>query len=359
MTSGGKKPTVIPDFDENLEAMLVSHIQEMEKCLFGLTPTDVQHLAFDFAEKKDSQSILQNHKDGSTMRNNLKVKYRPRQVWNMDETGISTVQKPANIVATKVAKSVGRITSGERGQTTSVLCAVSAAGVYIPTMFIFARKRMTPLMTGSPPGFIARCTTNGWSDVDCFLIWLHHFVSIVKPTQDEKHIIILDGHHSHKTLAAIDFARGNGIALITLPPHCTHKLKPLNVSYFKSLKAAYNRAAANWMLANAGKRITQYNIAEIFASAYMKMDTIDKAINGFKATGIWSFNDIFSDKDFIATQLTEKEAAPSTNTNKNTHAYPSSPDNPSESQVAADVNTGIDDVSLHDPSVSSSQDPKP
>ena len=103
---------------------------------------------------------------------------------------------------------------------------------------------------------------------------------------------------SHKTLAAIDFARENGIVLITLPPHCTHKMQPLDVSYFKSLKAAYNRAAGNWMLANAGKRISQFNVAEIFGTAYMKTATIDKAINGFRSAGIWPFNDdVFTDED--------------------------------------------------------------
>ena len=64
--------------------------------------------------------------------------YSPRQMWNMDKTGITTV--PINIVATKGAESAGRIASGERGQKTSVLCAVNAAGVYIPLMFVFARK---------------------------------------------------------------------------------------------------------------------------------------------------------------------------------------------------------------------------
>lgn len=91
------------------------------------------------------------------------------------------------------------------------------------------------------------------------------------------------------------------------------------MSYFKSLKAAYNRTADNWILGNAGKRITQFNVTEIFASAYMKTASIGKAINGFRATEIWPFNDdVFSDEDFTATQLTEREAAPSTRTDKNT-----------------------------------------
>lgn len=386
-----------PDFDENLEAMLVSHIRAMEKALFGLTLVDVRRLAFDFAEKmkinhrfcKTSKMAGKDWLAGFLRRNpTLSIRkpeatsmaravgfnrpqvnqffkvyrdelsksnnYSPRQVWNMDETGIKNVQNPGKIVATKGAKSIGRITSAERGQTTSVLCAVNAAGAYIPPMFVFARKRMTPLlMTGCPPGSTSTCTANGWSDADCFLLWLQHFVTHAKPTRDEKHIIILDGHHSHKTLAAIDFARENGIVLITLPPHCTHKMQPLDVSYFKSLKAAYNRAADNWMLVNAGKRISQFNVAEIFGTAYMKTATIDKAINGFRATGIWPFNDdVFTDEDFVPAQLTE-EPPPTAARNDNNN-----PPNENQDGEETPTTNNIGDVSLHNLCDSNIQEPQ-
>ena len=50
----------------------------------------------------------------------------------------------------------------------------------------------------------------------------------------------------------------------------------LFASYFKSLKSGYNNAADNRRLTNAGECIMQFNVAEIFAMAYMKTATIDK-----------------------------------------------------------------------------------
>ena len=73
--------------------------------------------------------------------------------------------------------------------------------------------------------------------------WLKHFISIAKPSKEEKHLIILDGHHSHKTLQAVEFARANGNEMLTFPPHCTHKIQPLDRTFFKSLKSGYNAAA--------------------------------------------------------------------------------------------------------------------
>jgi len=45
-------------------------------------------------------------------------------------------------VATKGARQVTKITSGERGATVTVMCAMSATGQYVLPMMIWLRKRM-------------------------------------------------------------------------------------------------------------------------------------------------------------------------------------------------------------------------
>ena len=41
--------------------------------------------------------------------------YTPARVWNMDETGINTVQKSGKVIAPKGEREVGKVTSAERG----------------------------------------------------------------------------------------------------------------------------------------------------------------------------------------------------------------------------------------------------
>ena len=61
------------------------------------------------------------------------------------------------------------------------------------------------------------------------------------------------------------------------------------------------------MLANPGKRITFFEMAGIFATAYNKSATIKKALNGFRACGLWPFNDqIFEEEDFISAGVPEE-----------------------------------------------------
>lgn len=58
-------------------------------------------------------------------------------IYNVDETGVTTVQNPKQVVTEKGKKQVGAITSAERGELVTVVCAVNAAGNAVPPMLIF------------------------------------------------------------------------------------------------------------------------------------------------------------------------------------------------------------------------------
>ena len=208
----------------------------------------------------------------------------------------------------KGVRQVGKIISAERGTTVTVICAMNASGSYIPPMLIFPRKRLIDqLMKGAPPGSIGGTSASGWTDSTLFLKWMEHFVQHTSASDSNPKILIVDGHHSHKSLEAIDFCHDHGIVMITLPPHCTHKMQPLDRTFFKPLKCSYNSAADNWMRTHPGKRITLYDMAEIFATAYATVAVVNKAVKGFAVSGIFPFNKaIFTDEDFTAAQLTDE-----------------------------------------------------
>ncbi|KAJ8962364.1 hypothetical protein NQ318_018348 [Aromia moschata] len=63
------------------------------------------------------------------------------RIFNMDESVLSTVQRPQTILATKGRKQIGAITNAERGIHTTVVCCMNPIGVYTPPTLIFARKR--------------------------------------------------------------------------------------------------------------------------------------------------------------------------------------------------------------------------
>lgn len=66
-------------------------------------------------------------------------KFEAKDIYNVDETGITTVQKPNRIVCRKGTRQVGALTSAERGTLVTVTVAANALGNVLPPMFTFPR----------------------------------------------------------------------------------------------------------------------------------------------------------------------------------------------------------------------------
>jgi hypothetical protein len=57
----------------------------------------------------------------------------------------------------------------------------------------------------------------------------------VKPSK-ERPVVLLDSHDLHLLVAALDFCKEKGVTVVFFPPHCSHKLQPLDRSVCGPLK---------------------------------------------------------------------------------------------------------------------------
>ncbi|KIJ45462.1 hypothetical protein M422DRAFT_166240, partial [Sphaerobolus stellatus SS14] len=83
-------------------------------------------------------------------------------------------------------------------------------------------------------------TDNEWTnDLICQQWFIKVFVPFAKGHSDatKKILLVLDGHGSHTTPEMVDCANKNGIILLQLPPHTTHRLQPLDVGIFGPFSA--------------------------------------------------------------------------------------------------------------------------
>ncbi len=95
--------------------------------------------------------------------------FPPEKIYNMDESGLTTVQDPPKIYDKKGQKQVGSITSAERGQLVTIITAISALGNHIPPFMIFPRVNFKDWMIkGAPPGTVGCTNPSGWSNDDIF-----------------------------------------------------------------------------------------------------------------------------------------------------------------------------------------------
>ncbi|XP_018399026.1 PREDICTED: uncharacterized protein LOC108776809 [Cyphomyrmex costatus] len=221
-----------------------------------------------------------------------------------DESGFQTVQKKnPKVLAMKGRKRVGALTSAERGVNTTVVCCTNAVGVFIPPMIIFKRLRMDiSLASGAPAESLVEISETGYINSELFLKWFKHFLAYVRPSKENKVLLLLDGHTTHsKNLNVINLACENGVLLLQLPGHTTHRLQPLDVSIFKPFQLYYDEAVVKWHRTNPPPPLRQCHVSTLLSEAYLKIATMSNAVNGFKATGIWPVDrHIFNNTDFIA-----------------------------------------------------------
>jgi DDE superfamily endonuclease len=123
-------------------------------------------------------------------------------------------------------------------------------------------------------------------------------------------LLLMDNHDSHVSLPAIQYAKENGIIMLTFPPHCSHKLQPLDRSVYGPMKKYYNTACDAWMLANPGKPMTIYDVAGRLGHAFPLAMTPINIQAGFRVSGNWPFNrDIFTEDEFLSSYVTDRPMA--------------------------------------------------
>lgn len=158
------------------------------------------------------------------------------------------------------------------------------------------------LKIGAPEGSLIEISESGYIDSALFVKWLDFFIKTVHPSKEKKVLLCLDGHTTHsKNLQALELARDHGVILLQLPSHTTHKLQPLDVSFFKPLETFYIQEIQKHLRTYPNLTISLFQVSQIFTPAYRRAATLENAASGFKNTGIWPVNrHIFRDHEFAA-----------------------------------------------------------
>ncbi|CAI6372200.1 unnamed protein product [Macrosiphum euphorbiae] len=230
------------------------------------------------------------------------------RIYNLDETGVTTVQTPKKVIAQKGVKRLNQITSAERGVLVTVCCIINAYGHALPPVILFPRVHLkNHMINGAPPGTLGLACQSGWMNTDLFIETLLHFIKFTNSSKENPALLIMDNHESHISLSSIDLAKSNGVTILTLPPHCSNRLQPLDVSVYGPFKKYYNSAVDAWLQNHPGITLDIYNIAPCINSAFDKSMTMKNIQAGFKATGIYPFDkNIFTDDDYLVSAVTDR-----------------------------------------------------
>jgi hypothetical protein len=175
-------------------------------------------------------------------------KITANQIWNMDETHILTENyNNSRVLARKGSKSAP-IRKDNKGKHVTALAAISAAGNYLPPVFIFEEKPPENVLEDALPNTLVGRTDKGWINQEMFEKYFEHIIPLL-PTKRPL-IFLLDGHNSHFTFKTLSLAAENDIKIFCFPSHLTHLLQPLDVGVFGPFKQKYNSLFEEWKSKN-------------------------------------------------------------------------------------------------------------
>lgn len=236
---------------------------------------------------------------------------KPDRIFNMDETGVQLNNKPGKVLAKKGARAVKSLTSGEKGETITVVACCNAIGNFLPPVLIIKGVNKKPeFEEGLPPGSkVYMQKKSAYISSELFYKWLtEHFIPRKPPG---KVLLILDGHSSHSSAVnMLETARDNGVVLLCLPSHTTSALQPLDISVFGPFKKYYYGETNNFMRTNPQKKMNRYNSGQLIAKAWIRAATAANAISGFRGSGIYPVNpSARSDAEFAISDIAVGELA--------------------------------------------------
>lgn len=151
---------------------------------------------------------------------------------------------------------------------------------------------------------------SGYMQSKEFVLYMAHFKKHSHASKDNPVLLMLDNHTSHLSVEAIDYAVEHGITMFTFPPHCTHKLQPLDVGVIGQVKHRYVEKHDIWMKSHGGQKFDLEHVAPAVEQSLDERATTAVIKSAFAQAGVWPLNPHrFTDSDFYAAQkIAEAEA---------------------------------------------------
>lgn len=323
MTEKRGRKTVLSQQDEEL---LASHLRVLSKWGYGLSRDSVCDVAKEFCEANSivlpwgSNKLNNDWFIGFSKRNTLTLKNterleksrrlntsnpfliyefydlyeaeldqlelrdKPDQIFNLDECGVSNDPSRSRAVAGIEQKNVYRTDQGSGRDNTTVMGCVSAAGRCLPPLFIFKGAKMWSTWKGNEdiPGTFYAVNESGFINTTIFYEFLKHFSRIEKK---RPLMIILDGHVSHLNYATVLFAQQENISIIKLPSHTTDIMQPLDRACFGPFKTYWNQKILEWQRLNQ-RTPTKSEFVDLVCSVWATGLSSLNICAGFRSCGL-------------------------------------------------------------------------
>ena len=215
------------------------------------------------------------------------------QIWSGDETGIQNVPKEVKVLGLKKIRTFQQV-SMEQGEMSTILSFVNAAGQVCPPMVIHKSQWVQETWRMKALGDMQLAATDrGYITKSRF----HHYgVSFIKYLKQEglanhKNLLIVDGHKSHLyNLPFYEVMRENNVEVLTIPPHTSHVLQPLDSIPFTQFKKHWEKNLRRYNILHSGHSLNKVDFWDVFTPSWNNAMCCKNIMAGFRNTGIYPYN---------------------------------------------------------------------
>ncbi|KAL8405318.1 hypothetical protein RB596_004252 [Gaeumannomyces avenae] len=252
--------------------------------------------------------------------------------WNADEVGCRLGCRDGRIQVVIVAKKRHRkptTVDPANRESCTILGAGNAAGETMPPLCIFKQWPTSDWCeSGLPEGTTFVRSDTGFNNLEIMLTWIKHFnrhswpliaevqrrgspsleewfghpadgqFDFLMDRFDQDYLddgtpkeriwrwLVLDGFSGHWSIEIIDYCLRFDIQLVTLPPHSTHRMQPLNVGVFTHFKRVHQTVL--WEAVQAGE--ISFSRSDFVFSLKRCLEgafTRGHILTGFEDSGLW------------------------------------------------------------------------
>ena len=236
---------------------------------------------------------------------------------NWDQTGLSIVPTSDWTMEKRGTKVVPIANADDKRQLTAVL-AVTASGEYLKPQLLYKGKttKCHPTVT-FPEGWDIWHSENRWSNEETTKRYIRKIIipfasqrrKDLKLAPAHPAITIFDGFRGQTTDEVISLLRRNKIIPVQLPPNCTDKLQPVDLSINKPMKDHMKRKFQEWYAIEVRQKLKTIPVSQVqvdvslsviknpsanwIISGWQALERRPEvAINGFRKSGIYDIIDI-------------------------------------------------------------------
>ena len=174
----------------------------------------------------------------------------PQIILNMDESGFISrpyKDKKKNCVIRRDCSTHPCFRDSIDGYHISVVAAVTLSGVALTPLLISTTKNPPKEIKNSSLGnkFLWYQTESGYLDTGAMVFWVQNILlpylhcaesTIPKPVSP---LLLFDNLKSHLATDVLDIFKANNIRICPLPPHSSHILQVLDLSFFGKMKEEF------------------------------------------------------------------------------------------------------------------------